>query len=149
MSLLENYPLVWFIIGILFLFAELIMPGFIIFFFGIGALVTALCTLLFGIENVAVQILIFIASSMLSLVFLRNFFSKLFKGKVDAKGKVNDEFIGRKVMVVREIKPNSLKGKVELNGALWEADSEYYIPKDAVVEVIGRKDLTLIVKPVE
>lgn len=149
MSLLENYPLVWFIIGILFLFAELIMPGFIIFFFGIGALVTALLTLLFGIENVAVQILIFIASSMLSLVFLRKFFSKLFKGKVDAKGNVNDEFIGRKVIVAREIKPNSLKGKVELNGALWEADSEFYIKKDAVVEVIARKDLTLIVKPIE
>jgi inner membrane protein len=149
MSLLENYPLVWFIIGILFLFAELIMPGFIIFFFGIGALVTALLTLLFGIENVAVQILIFLVASVLSLVFLRNFFSKMFKGKIDAKGNVGDEFIGRKVMVVREIQPNSLKGKVELNGALWEADSEFYIKKDAVVEIIDRKDLTLIVKPIE
>lgn len=149
MSLLENYPLIWFIIGILFLFAELIMPGFIIFFFGIGGLITAFLTLVFGIENVAVQILIFIASSLLSLVFLRRFFSKLFRGKVENKGGLSDEFIGRKVMVVREIKPNSLKGKVELNGALWEADSEYYIKKDTVVEIIGRKDLTVIVKPVE
>lgn len=149
MSLLENYPLVWFIIGILFLFAELIMPGFIIFFFGIGALITALLTLMFGIESVAIQIIIFLAASMLSLVFLRKFFSKLFKGKVENKGGLSDEFIGRKVIVIKEIKPNSLKGKVELNGALWEADSEFYIKKDAVVEIIARKDLTVIVKPVE
>ncbi|MEO8664894.1 MAG: NfeD family protein [Ignavibacteria bacterium] len=145
---MENYSLIWFIAGIVFLFAELIMPGFIIFFFGAGALVTALVTYLFNVDSVIIQISIFIVSSVLSLVLLRKFFNKLFHGKLGSE-KLNDQFIGRKVVVINEIKPNSLKGKVELNGTLWEADSEFFIDKDSVVEITGRRDLTLIVKPVE
>ena len=146
---MENYSLLWFIIGIIFLFAELIMPGFIIFFFGIGALVTALSIYLFNIESVIFQIIIFITSSLLSLVLLRKIFGNLFRGKVDSSKELKDEFIGKKAIVVNEIKPNSLKGKIEFNGTLWEADSDFYIDKDAVVEITGRRDLTLIVKPIE
>lgn len=146
---MENYSLIWFIIGIIFLFSELIMPGFIIFFFGIGGLVTSLSVYLFDIESVIIQIIIFLASSMLSLALLRKFFSKLFKGKVGSDKLLHDEFIGKKAMTIKEIKPNSLKGKVEFNGTQWDADSEFYIDKDTVVEITERRDLTLIVKPVE
>lgn len=146
---MDNNFLIWFIVGIVFLLAELIMPGFIIFFFGIGGLVTSLCTYLFGITSVVIQIIIFLTSSLLSLVLLRNFFSSLFKGKVDSVNKLKDEFIGRRAIVIKEIKPNSLHGKIEINGTHWEADSEFYIEKDSVVEITGRRDLTLIVKPVE
>ena len=146
---MENNSLVWFIIGIFFLLAEIIMPGFIIFFFGVGGLVTALITYLFHIESVFAQISIFILSSILCLVFLRNVFTQLFKGKVSGQRDLKDEFIGKKAIVINEIKPNSLSGKVEFNGTNWEADSEFYIEKDSVVEITGRRDLKLIVKPVE
>lgn len=146
---MENNSLVWFIIGIFFLFAELIMPGFIIFFFGIGGLVTALCTYLFNIESIIVQIIIFLVTSILSLILLRNIFSKLFKGKVSDQKVLKDEFIGRRAVVINEIKPNSLKGKIEINGTHWEADSDIEIAKGSVVEITERKDLTFIVKPVE
>lgn len=140
--------LIWFITGIIFLFAELIMPGFVIFFFGVGALVTALLTFFLNIESVIIQLLIFIGSSVLSLVLLRKFFSNLFKGKVNNE-KVGDEFIGKRARVISEIKPNSLPGKIEFNGTNWEADSEYFIDRGTVVEIIGRRNITLIVKPIE
>jgi membrane protein implicated in regulation of membrane protease activity len=146
---MENYSLVWFIIGIFFLLAEIILPGFIIFFFGIGGLVTAIVSYLFNIESIVFQIIIFIVSSILSIVFLRNFFSKLFKGKVSGQKELKDEFIGKRAKVISEIKPNSLSGKVEFNGTNWEADSDYLIEKDSVVEITGRKNLKLIVKPLE
>jgi len=131
------------------LLSELIIPGFVIFFFGIGALVTSLIIFFVGIESVPIQILIFLLSSILSLVLLRKYFSKLFKGKVDNKEELKDEFLGKKCLVINEIKPNSLKGKVELNGAIWEADSEFFIERGVTVEIIGRNNITLIVKPVE
>lgn len=146
---MENYSLIWFIIGIIFLFSELIMPGFIIFFFGIGGLVTSLSVYLFDIESVIIQIIIFLVSSMLSLALLRRFFSKLFKGKIGSEKVLQDEFIGKKAITIKEIKPNSLKGKVEFNGTQWDADSECFIEKDTVVEITERRDLTLIVKPVD
>ncbi|MEO8448025.1 MAG: NfeD family protein [bacterium] len=146
---MENSSLIWFVAGIFFLLAEIIMPGFIIFFFGIGSLLTALATYVFNIESVFVQIIIFIVSSVLSLIFFRKVFSKLFQGKVSGQKDLKDEFIGKRAIVVHEIIPNSLKGKVEFNGTNWEADSDNFIGKDSVVEIVARKDLKLIVKPVE
>lgn len=146
---MENNYLIWFLVGIVFLIAELIMPGFIIFFFGIGGIVTSALTYFFDIKSILVQVIIFIGASVLSLVLLRKFFSNLFKGKMGSVKEIKDEFIGKRALVINEIKPNSLKGKVEFNGTHWEADSEFVIPKDAVVEITGRKDLTLIVKPLE
>lgn len=146
---MDNNSLVWFIIGIFFLLAEIVMPGFIIFFFGVGALVTALITYIFNIESIFAQISIFILSSILCLVFLRKIFTQLFKGKVSGQKELKDEFIGKRAIVIHEIRPNSLKGKIEFNGTNWEADSDYFIEKDSVVEITGRRDLKLIVKPVE
>lgn len=146
---MENNSLIWFIIGIFFLLSEIIMPGFIIFFFGIGGLVTASLVYLFNISSIFVQLGIFIGSSVFSLIFLRNTFTKLFKGNVSGQKGLGEEFIGKRAIVIHEIKPNSLSGKIEFNGTNWEADSEYFIEKDAVVEITGRKDLKLIVKPVE
>lgn len=145
---MESY-LIWFIIGLVFLFAELVLPGFIIFFFGIGGLITSLLTYIFGIDSVMIQIIIFIVTSLLSLILLRRIFNKLFRGNVDTQKDFLDEFVGKKAIVVNEIKPNSLKGKIEFNGTHWEADSDYFIDKDSVVEIIARRNLTLIVKPIE
>jgi membrane protein implicated in regulation of membrane protease activity len=146
---MENNSLIWFIAGIFFLLTEILLPGFIIFFFGIGGLVTSLFTYIFNIDSIIVQILIFISSSVLSLVFLRNTFSKLFRGKVSGDKVLEDEFVGKRAVVIHEIIPDSLSGKVEFNGTNWEAKSDSFIDKGTVVEIIERKDLKLIVKPLE
>lgn len=149
MNEIEILSLVWFIIGIVLLLSELVLPGFVIFFFGVGALITSIIVFLTGIDSVPIQILIFLSSSLLCLAFLRKYFSKLFKGKIDNKDDLKDEFIGKKCIVINEIKPNSLKGKVEFNGSIWEADSEFYIDRGTTVEITERNNLTLKVKPVE
>ncbi|MCB0728693.1 MAG: NfeD family protein [Ignavibacteria bacterium] len=144
---MDNNSLIWFIVGIFFLLAEILLPGFVIFFFGIGGLVTSLFTYLFNIDSLIVQIIIFITSSVLSLIFLRKTFSKLFRGNVSGDKVLKDEFIGKKALVIHEIVPDSLNGKVEFNGTNWEAKSDIFIEKGTVVEIIERKDLKLIVKP--
>ncbi|HMQ70754.1 MAG TPA: NfeD family protein [Ignavibacteria bacterium] len=146
---MENSSIIWFIAGIFLLIAELIMPGFVIFFFGIGALITSLLIYMFDLNSIFIQMIIFMVVSILCLVLLRRIFTKLFQGKVSGDKVLKDDFIGRKAIVINEIKPNSLKGKVEINGTNWEADSEFYIEKETVVEITGRKDLTLIVKPID
>lgn len=144
---MENNSVVWFIIGIFFLLMEILLPGFVIFFFGIGGLITALFTYFFNIDSIIIQITIFIASSVLSLVFLRRTFSKLFRGNVNKDKELKDDFIGKKALVIHEIVPDSLNGKVEFNGTNWEAKSDIFIEKGTVVEIIERIDLKLIVKP--
>ncbi len=43
-------PLFWLIIGVMLLFLELAVPGFILFFFGVGALLTSLGAYLFHLS---------------------------------------------------------------------------------------------------
>ena len=73
--------LVWFIAGLAMLLLEFIIPGLIIFFFGVGAFVVALLCIFFDIP-INYQLLIFLGSSVLLLVILRRELSNTFMGHV-------------------------------------------------------------------
>ncbi|GAB6100660.1 NfeD family protein [Halanaerocella petrolearia] len=113
---------IWFIISIVFFILELLSPTFFLICFGIGALVTSLFGL-FSI-NLTVQILIFIISSLLTLVFLRPFFLKyLDKDSEDKKTNV-DALVGQTAIVSEKIIPSENKGRVEIAGDSWLAISK-------------------------
>ena len=116
-------PLVWAILGVLMTVSEFIVPGFVIFFFGAGALLTALLTwLLGGLEgNYVFQILIWLASSSLSLALLRRYFAKSFRGS-EYQGPRDDEVIGHRVKVIEAITPDE-PGRVRFRGTSWLARS--------------------------
>jgi membrane protein implicated in regulation of membrane protease activity len=151
MDFFIDLALFWFLLGIFFLLIELLHYGFIFFFFGIGALITSLITWLGITDSLSIQIIIFIASSVISLILFRRKLSKVFKGKVT--GKISDEksiddIKGERVIVVSDIIPNSLGGKVEFHGTVWEASADVPIKKGQVVEIVDRVVLTLKVKPI-
>ena len=75
MSIIEIFlkpEVIWFIIGLALLISEFILPGVVIIFFGIGAWVTTIFILIFGI-SLNYQLVVFISTSLLSLALLRNF----------------------------------------------------------------------------
>lgn len=150
-TILKNSGLVWFIAGIILMLLEFLLPGFVIFFFGIGAIITALFTWSGAIESTSLQFIVFIVTSVLSLVLLRNKGKKYFRGNVseaDEAGMLSDDIIGEKVIVTEEINPAKLTGKVELHGTMWNAVSDIIIVEGELVEIISRKDLSLNVKKV-
>ena len=57
------------------------------------------------------------------------------------------DYVGKKAVVTQDIKPN-LTGKVEFHGTDWEAEADGLIPAGAAVEIIGKKNITLIVKQI-
>ncbi len=140
----------WFLLGLVLMLSELALPGFVIVFFGIGAWITALCIWL-GVANVFnTQLVIFLVSSVLSLVLFRkqgkNYFQGRVSGKMDDVAKL-DDVKGERAVVVEDIVPNNLAGKVEFHGTNWNATAEAEIKKGTPVEILGREDLTLRVKP--
>jgi membrane protein implicated in regulation of membrane protease activity len=142
--------LLWFIAGLIMLFAELAMPGFVIIFFGIGAWITALAIWLGLVNTFSAQLVTFLVSSMVSLVLFRKKGMRYFGGKISGKlapEQSLDDIKGEKAVVVNAIKPRSLDGKVEFNGTMWTAESDVEIAPGAVVEVVERTNLTLKVKP--
>jgi len=140
----------WFLIGVGFMLLEFIIPGFIIFFFGAGAWIAALITAL-GISDLNVQLLVFLISSILLLVFLRRSVKRYFEGKVSKKD-ISDDLIesvkGEKAVVVNDISPNKIGGKVEFHGTHWNAEADEEIKKGEVVEILERKNLVLKVRKI-
>jgi inner membrane protein len=142
---MEYLPYIWAVVGLLFMGAEFFLPGFVIFFFGLGALITALLsTIVPGLRpNITLQILAWIASSGLSLYFLRRYFSKIFRGNPappDAS-----ENAGKTAAVVEAITPEH-PGRIRFQGTTWIAISydESFSPGETV-EILKEENLTFVV----
>ena len=141
--------IIWFLIGLVLLIFEFIMPGLIIGFFGVGAWFVAIVCLINDI-SLNTQLALFIASSVLSLVFLRQWLKGIFLGHAGSKQDLTrnlDEFVGQRAVVKEKIDPK-LGGKVEFHGVNWEALAEQEIAAGTVVEIIEKDNITLKVKAV-
>jgi membrane protein implicated in regulation of membrane protease activity len=138
---------IWFLIGLALLILEFVLPGLIIAFFGVGACVVAIICLLTDI-SLNTQLLIFIITSVLSLLCLRKWLKGIFLGHIVSKQdlKANlEEFIGQKAVVKEKIMPKA-GGKVEFHGTGWQAEADEEIEEGTVVEIIGKDNITLKVK---
>ena len=99
-SLFSKPELVWFIIGLALFLLELVLPGFVIFFFGVGAWVTALLCLIAD-PGINLQAIVFAVTSVLSLVLLRKMIQKrFFYSKDELSKQVEDEFTGKEAVAL-------------------------------------------------
>ena len=140
-------PVVWFVVGVILLLLEFASPGVIMLFFGIGAWLVAVLCLMLDL-SINMQLFLFILSSLFLLISLRKWFKTLFQGRFEsneAGEEVLKEFVGKKAVVTREI--TATGGKVEFQGSHWGAEAGTVIPQGAAVEIVGRNNITLIVKP--
>jgi len=138
--------LFWFIIGLALFLAELVIPGFFIFFFGLGAWVTAIVCLI-GNPGINLQIVIFAITSVLTLIGLRRIIQKKFfysKGK--ESDEVEDEFTGKEALALSDFGLEK-NGKVEFKGTTWTAESKSEIKEGQRVDIIEKDSFKLIVKP--
>ena len=141
---------IWCILGIIMLLAEFIMPGFVMFFFGVGALFVALLCLITDSLSINAQLIIFLISSILFLIILRKWFKAVFKGVFNSKDKMpmnKDSYIGETAHVTEKITPCE-KGRIEFHGSMWYAESDMEIAKGAPVVIIEQNNLTFKVKPI-
>ena len=141
---------VWFLVGLALLILEFAMPGLVIFFFGVGACVVAAVCLVAPNDLITlnVQLIIFIASSVLSLLLLRKWLKGVFLGHTPSKQDLTEnleEYVGQHAVVKEKIVPKA-GGKVEFHGTNWEAQAEQEIEEGTVVEIIGKDNITFKVK---
>lgn len=152
MDSLKEYlkpEIIWFVVGVVMLILEFALPGLIIFFFGVGACLVGILCLIFDISLNA-QLLIFILSSIILLITLRKWLKTVFTGRVKSRGETDPqlkEFVGESAVVIENIGPKK-KGKVELHGTNWLAEADVEIQKGAMVEIVGKENITLKVKPI-
>lgn len=135
----------WVIVGIGLMLCEFAVPGLILFFFGLGALVTAVACWPFD-PSLTTQLIIFAAASLVSLFGLRRLLKPVFMGgSSGAEGSMTEGMAGREAKVTEPIAPGAA-GKVVMNGVAWKAESDGELDVGRAVVVIDQHSLTLIVK---
>lgn len=145
-NIFSKPELLWFILGLILFLLELVIPGFFIFFFGLGAWAAALACLIWE-PGVNLQIIIFAVVSVATLVALRKMIQKkFFYVKEEDAQKVEDEFTGREALVVEDVLPGST-GKVEFKGTNWKAESKTELKAGSRAVITGKEDFKLIVEP--
>jgi inner membrane protein len=145
--LLETPPIIWFLIGLALLLAELVLPGLIVIFFGVGAWLTALAFLIFDLSFNA-QLIVFMLSSVFSLLLFRKSLQKRWWEKRHSVNELTDEFLGRTCSVTVPILPGPAGGKVNFKGTTWKALANVEIPAGETVRIIGKDSIVLLVEPV-
>jgi len=145
-SFFSKPELVWFIIGLVLFLLELVLPGFVIFFFGVGAWITALLCLIANL-GINLQAIVFAVTSVLSLVLLRKMIQKrFFYSKDELSKEVEDEFTGKEAVAITDFAPGHT-GKVEFKGTSWKAESTESIVNGQRVIIKSKEDFKLFVKP--
>ena len=138
--------LAWFLVGLAFYVVELVVPGFIIFFFGFGAWCTALAAYLTDI-SLSTQMLVFLVASLTTLILLRTYLQKIFIGRFQFDvAPPQAQPVATTGMVTQDIAPPA-PGKVKYGGTFWTAHADHPIPKGTVVKIVQQENLEVRVRP--
>jgi membrane protein implicated in regulation of membrane protease activity len=134
---------IWFIVGFLCFLLEFVVPGLILFFFAVGAWVVAIVCLFVDL-SINTQLILFLASSTITILLFRNWVKKIIWTKKHST-ELEDEFIGKTGKAESFIGPGQ-NGKVDFKGTNWDARSEDQIEKGENVTIVGNDSILLIVK---
>lgn len=134
----------WLIIAGLFFVGEIFTLGFLIFWFGIGALFAMIVS--FFTTNIIIQTTVFLITSTIFILATK----PLVKKFVNVKKTNTNVFsiIGKKALVIKDIDPIHSSGQIKLNGEVWSAETENdeIIKKGSEVEVLKINGVKAIVK---
>lgn len=137
--------LAWFLIGIFFYVVEMVLPGFIVFFFGIGAWCTALAVYLMDISTAA-QLGVFLVTSLVTLFLLRKYIQTVFIGSAQHDdSSVRAEPVSDTGIVTEDIIPPG-KGRVKYGGSFWRAVADEPISAGTTVKIISQDNLEVKVR---
>lgn len=129
--------LIWFVVGIAVSLSELVIPGFVIIFFGLGCLGAAVLAAALP-DAYTGQVATFIVVSLLSLATMRKMAMRIFVGKSElASGEERDQnFVKARVVVEHDLAPGQ-ETRVRYRGSVWRACAAEQITANTEVEIAG------------
>ena len=140
--------IIWFVVGLLLILMEFIIPGLVIVFFGLGAWITAIFVSIFPEMAFWVQMMIFTVFSVGTLVLLRRTLKKrFFSNQEDSESEGLDDYIGQTAVVEKAIKNG--EGKILFKGVSWSAYADEDIPEGTKVTIIDKDSIKLKIKPMK
>ncbi len=138
---------VWAVIGFVLVLAEFAVPQFVVFFFGLGALINALLVAVVpGLSGrFPLQLALWVATSTLSLALLRRWAARWFRGeKRDAIEEASHD-AGEIATVVEKIAAGK-PGRIRHKGTTWQAIAyDETIDVGDTVTILEKRNLTYVV----
>ncbi|MGQ4274659.1 NfeD family protein [Terrihabitans sp. B22-R8] len=145
MEFLTTYG--WWILGLLLLGLELVLPGVYLLFFGIGALVIGINSLLFPALGWQGEVLGFIVvSTVAALLGQRWYGQRSDSAGADLLNKRTDRLIGRTATLSEAIVNG--RGRVSIEDGWWSVAGPD-LPAGTQVEIVGAKASVLDVRAAE
>ena len=114
--------IIWAVLGVILIIAEVFTPGFVLLWFGVGALTAALAGLV-GISSLPLQFLIFALVSVALTAASRTIFVNYFmREKTEGGLKTNVDALPGKIGTVVSSSQGALnEGAVKVFGSTWTA----------------------------
>lgn len=140
---MDPYVLWLIIAGVMFI-GEIATEGFLIFWIGVGAIVT-MCVSFFFPEMIILQIVIFVIISVILIIFTKPLMDKLKPKEVPSNVYT---ILGKKGLVTKTIDNTKSEGQIKIGGDVWAARSENgnLISEGSEVEILRIDGVRAIVK---
>ncbi|WP_290523429.1 NfeD family protein [Alcanivorax sp.] len=137
----------WIIAGLVLVIGEFVVSGLVVIFFGIAALIVGSLKFLGLLDDTTWELTLFAVLSLLSLLFVRRYFSDKLMGK-EREGNGNEDsagLIGQRATVAEAFKDGT--GSVNYRGARWQAQSSQPLEAGQMVRITQHEGLWLTVEP--
>lgn len=135
----------WLIAAGVFFIIEMATIGFLVFWLGIGAILAMITS--FITDSVLIQLLVFVVTSIILLIFTRPLLNKFIKSTKDVKTNAYS-IIGKKGIVVLDINNTDGSGQIKVNGEVWSAksDTDEIILQNTKIEVVDIDGVKAVVR---
>ena len=148
--MIESMLYFWLTFGAILVFAEIILPGLVSVFVGLGALTVAGLLHFQVIDSILVQLTTWFISSTIYIFSLRLLVMKYYPSD-RKKHDINEDYavIGTQARVVEKI-TGSENGRIEFGESTWIAigEEDQEIPVGDTVEIVGRNNISWVVKTI-
>ena len=137
----------WIIAGLVLVIGEFVVSGLVVIFFGIAALIVGSLKFLGLLDDTTWELTLFAVLSLLSLIFVRRYFSDKLMGK-ERETEGNEDsagLIGQRATVAEPFKDGA--GTVNYRGARWQAQSSQPLEVGQMVRITQHDGLWLTVEP--
>lgn len=137
---------IWLIISGIFFVAEIITTGFLVFWFGVGALFAMIVSIF--CDSLFIQALVFVIVSVIFMIFTRPLVNKMISIKETMPTNIYT-IIKKEGYIMEDITNPQSPGKVKINGELWSAVSEAPLKRGTKVRVLEVDGVKLKVEPIK
>jgi len=139
----------WILIGVVLIFAELLIPGAVVIFLGLSAVIVGLLRFMGLIPGLPESIGVWLILSMVLMLALRHLAKRYFPSDTSYKSTDEDgEAFGAIVEVIKNVGDSHNNGRIRFRGTSWSAKSmEGEIEAGTKARIITRDNLAYVIEP--